>query len=504
VTERSRATLIVIALVALAGALRVLALDKSLYVDEIITLTVASQPLSRMGTVMGQIDASPALFPLLLHGWLLFGHADAWARLLPAVFGIAAVYLVFRVASRAFGRGAGIAAALVAAMAPAHVEYSQYVRSYSLLTCLAGAQILLVIDWFERKRRSPWRILALSLVTTALLYTHYVSMLLLVPEGLIAATMFLRGRRRAALEWATAVLVAGLLFTPGISLLLHNIEFDRGRNEQRPARPPLGRLAVDLAGELTVGPRTLGFGNPMARRATLAGAAVLFPALVVAGVVSGWRQRPLATLTLVLVAVVPTAFFLLSGRRLIAVRFFLPFMVGYLVLLGQGLASLRPRWRILCGTALVVICTVPLAHFFTRFEWGYDHRLVARELEARRQSGDILLFVHPYEQFYYRWYLDDRIPMHGLLFTALENQSYVIKPAPLDFAQGVRSIERLAPPQARFWIIGQSERGFTSRSPDERRLLEWLDSRYDRVADLSPMTDGDPVVRAYFSRGTSR
>src|ERR1017187_4458332 len=77
--------------IALAAVLRVGALGKPLYIDEIVTLTVATQPLASMAGVMRQIDASPALFPLLLHFWLTISHADVWARLLPAIFGLLAV-----------------------------------------------------------------------------------------------------------------------------------------------------------------------------------------------------------------------------------------------------------------------------------------------------------------------------------------------------------------------------------------------------------------------------
>src|SRR5687768_14047233 len=71
---------IFIAILILAAAPRPAALDKPYYVDEISTLTIASQPLSRMSEAMREIDASPVLYPLLLHGWIALGRSDIWAR----------------------------------------------------------------------------------------------------------------------------------------------------------------------------------------------------------------------------------------------------------------------------------------------------------------------------------------------------------------------------------------------------------------------------------------
>ncbi len=515
--------------VGLGAALRMLALGKSLYIDEIVTITVATQPLARMGDVMRQIDASPALYPLLLHGWLLVVHADWWARLLSATFGIAAVWVAFLLARRAFGDVAGVAAAFVAALAPAHVHYAQYVRSYSLFTLLAGVQLLLFFDLMRlghlpltarlkpgttnvragqlTARLEPGttnvrvvpaaRVIAFVAVTAALFYTHYLSLLAIVPEAMYAAYA---GRRhpRAALEWGVATIVAGALFLPGVPLLRHNLQVDRIRNDERPRPPPAVRLLPNLMGELTVGQRALGFSNPWLRRATLAAGAVVFPALLMTGVRAGWRTHRDGTLLLLLFAFVPVAVYVLSGRRLVAVRFFLPFMLGYVALVGNGLAALGARARAVAAVAVAVIGVVPLAHFYTRFDWSYDHARVARAVDERWHPGDAMGFVHPYEALFYRWYLGPTVPMKGLVFTALEDQpGYVIKPPAIRFDSARPRVEAMGRQYDRVWIVGQSARSFASNAAEEQRLFAWMDARYGRLDDLSALTGGDPVVRLY-------
>lgn len=493
-------------LLLLAALLRVVALDKPLYVDEMTTITVASQPLGEMAAVMRLIDASPALYPLLLHGWLHVSHADAWVRLLSAIFGWLAVVAIWRLVTRYFGIRAGLAAAAVMALSPGHVHYSQYVRSYSLFTLLAVVHVWVVLEWTRpgaRRGVALW--LTAVATTTAMLYTHYLSMLLIGTSGL-----FVIWRNRSSVQpligWIGAVGFAAVLFLPGVPLLQHNMTYDRIRNADRPDRPPLTELVPTLVAEVGTGQRALGFTNPEVRRLVLAGGAVLLPALALVGLRRGWRQSPDATLLLALVAVLPVAIYLGTGRKLVAVRFFLPFMTAYVALIGIGLATLR-RWALLAAvTAVVLLSAVPLRHFIATYAWSYDHRAVAAAMKAESKSGDALVVVHPFESFYYRWYQDGTMPTYGLGFTALdptEHVEYVIKPPPLELERARRRLEAVAERHPRFWVVGQSSKAFASDAGDEAQLFTWIDAHYTRLGDLNRLTDGDPQIRLYGAKSVA-
>jgi uncharacterized membrane protein len=462
-------------------------------------MTVASQPLAAMPQVMRLIDASPGLYPVLLHGWMHVSRADVWVRLLSAIFGWLAVVVIWRVGARSFGWRAGLAAAAVMAIAPGHVHYAQYVRNYSLFTLLLSVHLWLVLDWFARSGRpSRRRSAALATVTAALLYTHYLALLLLPAEGLYALWHW-RAARSAVLGWAAAVALGALLFLPGVPLLQHNIAYDRMRNLDRPPRPPLVELVPTLAAELTVGQRSLGFEHPQVQRVTLIAAVLLVPGLALAGLANGIRNRQHAVLLLALVALLPVAVYIGSGRRLVAVRFFLPFMAGYVVLAGYGLSLLGRQARLLATVALAILCAVPLAHFYTRFAWSYDHRRVAEVIRSSAGGDEPLLVVHPFEAFFYRWYLGPTWPIRGLLFTPLEEQErYVIKPPPFDLDRARDRIVRIAQEHDRFWVVGQSPRSFRFDDPGaEVQLFAWLDAEYLRLTDLDAVTGGDPLIRAY-------
>ena len=405
---------------------------------------------------MRQIDASPALYPLLLHFWMSVSRADAWVRLLSAIFGVLAVLVVGLVGCRAFGWRAGVAAAAVMAIAPAHVEYAQYVRSYSLFTLLVAVHVWLVIDWMDdRVPLTASRAAVFVLVTAALFYTHYLSLLLLPAEGLFVLVRGWQARTRL-LAWTAAVGAAGVLFVPGLPLLLHNVEFDRIRNEDRPEPQALVRVVPNLVSDLNLGPRSLGFEDPVTRRITMAAAAILFPVLWVAGVASGMRTRRDLVLLFCAVSIVPIAIYIGSGRRLIALRFFVPFMAGYLVLLGCGLASLTRRARgpgVDRADRRVRDPACALLHEVTR-----GATIIAPSpgrSRSNRPRGTPSWSSIRTRRFSTAGIWDEQLPIRGLVFTALEDQEgYVIKPPPVELERARARIGAAAAVYSRIWIVG--------------------------------------------------
>jgi hypothetical protein len=195
------------------------------------------------------------------------------------------------------------------------------------------------------------------------------------------------------------------------------------------------------------------------------------------------------TFVLAACAILPILAYVLSGRTLFAVRFFLPFGAVFLIVVAHGLASLRPRVAAAAAVALAIVCLIPIQHFLRQYNWSYDHRRVAAEMDSRWQPGDIILFVHPFETLHYQWYMGAGRPMMGLTFTPLtsEQTTYVIKPAPLDVEIAKGRVLDAARTHQRLWVVGQSERSFSSRDHEqERDLLAWMGAQFTQIDDLGP------------------
>jgi mannosyltransferase len=115
----SRAVLAPLALVT-AGTLllRTGVLHSGYWIDEAITVGIASHPLADIPSTL-RLDGSPPLFYLLLHGWMtLAGTTEAGTRALALLFALLAVPVAWWAGSAVFGRRAGLLAAAGAAGCP--------------------------------------------------------------------------------------------------------------------------------------------------------------------------------------------------------------------------------------------------------------------------------------------------------------------------------------------------------------------------------------------------
>jgi len=148
----------------LAIGLRLINLGgRALWYDEAFAVLFAEKGLSAMiyGTLTpvagGAADIHPLLYYSTLNVWMHFFGESAFAvRLLSVVFGAATVALIYLLAKTLFDEKTGLAAALITAIAPFHVQYSQETRMYALLgLLLLAATWCFVKAWREEGKSSP-------------------------------------------------------------------------------------------------------------------------------------------------------------------------------------------------------------------------------------------------------------------------------------------------------------------------------------------------------------
>lgn len=198
------------AITLLALVVRLYALDtRSLWLDEILT----SQPahLAGPGDVIAWSQAAINQMPLFyMFTWLLgrFGDNAVILRLPAAVAGTLVVPAVYLVGRRCFGTGVALIAALLAAVMPYMVWYSQEARNYSLLMLLTTLQMYFAFRAVQSSRAVDWA--GLVAVTTLNLYTHYLALLATVAAG-VFITAFLVADPIARATWRTraAIIAAG-------------------------------------------------------------------------------------------------------------------------------------------------------------------------------------------------------------------------------------------------------------------------------------------------------
>ena len=112
----------------------------------------------------------------LLMTWLLarWGDGEVLVRLPAVLAGTLAVVAVYLLGKRLFGIRAGLVSALLAALVPFSVWYSQEARAYALFMLLTTLQMLFALTAVKRGRWFDW--LGLAAFTGLNLYTHYLAL----------------------------------------------------------------------------------------------------------------------------------------------------------------------------------------------------------------------------------------------------------------------------------------------------------------------------------------
>jgi uncharacterized membrane protein len=269
---------------AAAGVLRFWKLGaQSLWFDEFFTTQVVSKG-KLLSNIAGK-EGTPPLYFVAVWGWTkLFGDTDTAFRSLSAIVGTATVPVVYA-AARELARSRRIArvAAVLVAVNPMFVWFSQEARAYSLFA-LAGALSLLFC--VRARTRGGMRDLVLwGVASAAAVSTHYFGVFLVLPEA-VWLVLSLRRRWRHVAVGCIPLVVAGPL------LYLFFSAQHAADNQDWITRSPLDFRVAEAGRQSLIGP-----GGPDDRLWALG--AVLVLVAVVLVVVRGDHRERSATVAMV-------------------------------------------------------------------------------------------------------------------------------------------------------------------------------------------------------------
>jgi mannosyltransferase len=351
--------------IAVSLALRIGALHSGYWIDEGISVGIASHPLADIPRALIE-DGSPPLYYVLLHGWIvLFGASEAATRSLSLLFALATVPAAWWGARSIFGARAGAIAAGTAAGCPFLTLYAQETRMYSLvalLSLLASASFVLA---FVQGRRS--QLVPLGAWLVLLLYTHNWGLFLCA--GMAAAWLVLwrRGRvgARDGLLLAAAVTV---LYAPWVPSVLSQAAHTGAPWSERPSPMLLLTIPVTLFG------------------------VVALPALAVALARGGRLQRldqPARVLLTIAVVAAASAWLFSQVEPAWSARY-LAVLLGPLLLAFASITARGARWTL---AALALVAVVWL--FSGPPPAKSNVRRVTAQLGAQLLPGDLVVSTQP-------------------------------------------------------------------------------------------------------------
>jgi hypothetical protein len=390
-SERNRRPLwqwMLLAILLLAFSLRLYRLGaESLWYDETVSVYLASESLPELVAHTAG-DIHPPGYYLLLHGWTrLAGSSD---------FAVAFPSLIFGV----------LLAALLVAVSPYNLWYSQEVRMYTLGAALGVGLLIAVLPLLTARPPNgsgSYRRLGIYVLLGALgLWTLYYFAFLLVALNLMVGAWWLAGvrQRRAGWgwlgRWALAQGLVLLLYAPWIPAAW--------RQATSPPVPPwreftgIGQVAVEVWSALSLGQSV----DPEKVWPVL----ILFALLFGLGLFST-RLHPRLRGGLGADAALP---WLLAGTVFLPVlliylasfvtplyhgRYAFTYSTPFYAVVAAGLAWLWRRWRPAAALSLAVIVVfsgVSIYAYHTDLRYASDdHRAAAHFLAERWRPGDAIL-----------------------------------------------------------------------------------------------------------------
>jgi hypothetical protein len=492
-----------VAVLLLAFALRLHDLGaQSLWYDEGTSAALATRSLATI-TRNASDDIHPPLYYWLLATWTrATGLSEVALRSLSVVLGTALVATVALLGRRFWSWPEGVASALVAAMSPLLVWYSQEARMY-MLAALLGT----LLAWTASELTGPgsfagWRHgqyspkegrglprdtvkwLACVALGAGTLYSHYfVGTAAFVAANVIgAAGIALHWRsgsrfpHRLAALWVSAQLAALVLFAPWIAAAWHTIK------DWPALGPPLGTLAYAMAALRTL---ALGLRSNAINQAMILAPAALAAVGLAAGAVRPARRWG----TFVAACMALTPLVAMWAQSLVRPawnpKFLIGAAAGFELLVGSGVVLLagwialrvRPRQRASLATAaaavLLLLVLTPRARllhamFTDPAMQRDDYRSVAAEIGRLADGRDAVVL---------------NAPTQIELFEYYDRGAHTAYPLPLerppDCAETTARLRRIADEHddvfAVLWATNES---------DPRGIVEgWLNAERPKVFD---------------------
>ena len=312
-----------------AVVLRLIGLQSSLWYDEIVTLVLSVRhPVIQIVTEFPGVNAHP-LYSLLAHATIaVFGEANWTLRLPAAIFGIASVIMVYRLALTFMPRVEAWASTAVIATSYHHVWFSQNARGYTLIGFVTLLSTFVLLRAVRTGRTVDYVVYAIACV--AGIYTHLTMAFVVGGQALV----LLGGRavgwkpvteqplKPLMYAWAGAGLASALAyapFVPGVIALMGL------KTTQQAAGVATGGWAI---GEALRG-LLAGTGVP---------AALIGGAFAAIGALSVWRRRPLLFALLIAPAFV-TAVTLIVLKQPLRPRFFFFLSAAAALFVGRGIGA---------------------------------------------------------------------------------------------------------------------------------------------------------------------
>jgi len=399
----TRSSLILLAILSLAIFLRIYGISsESFWYDEGLSIRFAEQNASH---VIGQLSAKevhPPFYYLLLHYWIKqFGTSEFSVRFLSAIFGILAVFMIYKVGHLLFDKQTGIISSLILAVSSFHVYFSQEVRMYTLVPLLALFSMYFFLKILKEKTaidQAGWVV-----STVLLIYTPYSGVLIIFTQNLYFITLFLLSKKESRphlMRWIALQLLVVLLYSPWIGILVK-----QAGSAINPQATVAGSTIPKLPPPEFAMPLVIRFFTQYAGTKLLAGILLIFSAF---SLVTIERRRPIFCFSgnnkiyLLLIWLLSPFILPLMLSKFTRILYFAKYLIAnslaLYLLAAKGLSNVRLKHAKWLALALIVtLSLINVNEIYLRVNKEPWQRAV-QYIGRNAKPGDLILFNPPYFQ----------------------------------------------------------------------------------------------------------
>lgn len=199
--------------------LRLISINQSLWLDEAINV-LATQNFSLLGmiTEYAKADFHPPLFFIILWLWTkIFGIGEIAVRIPSIIFGVLTLYVVYLIGNKLYSRTLGLLSALLLAINPLHIYYSQEARMYAFAALAVSLNVLLLLKVVKKEKIS---LIILIISNLLVLLSDYVAYFIF-PAQLIF--LLILKQKEIFRKWINALLIAGIAGIWWIPIFLNQL-----------------------------------------------------------------------------------------------------------------------------------------------------------------------------------------------------------------------------------------------------------------------------------------
>jgi len=457
--------------------------SNSLWFDEAISVWFANESPGNIIIKQTSADVHPPFYYIVLSLWInVFGNGEFDVRLLSAIFGILSIPLLYLIVKNLFGNLPALISALILAISPFHIYYSQEARMYSVLTFCVLLSIFFMVKMLcigeesKQTKKTIFYSIGYVISTVAALYCHNVALLLPLAQNLFFIIFW--NRYRPLLKfWIPSLLTIIILWAPWNSFFIEQSS-SVGKSFYTPQLTL--ESIFNLFATFNNGPtywlfNWIDVGNFSLIHGRLVLVTIIFFSLLcLAGIIHG-RHNPRSLVLLLLISCVPIGTQLLISLKhsILTAQTLIWASVPYIVLIALGISSIKSKWIFALTIVLItVLNSGSLYKYYAEFEkerWDLAAGYVAQNSDIREpqwsDKEDLILFSSALGQIPFEYYFDRynlMLEKHGLPTNFSERKMTI---------EDVPALGNLLQNHQRVWLI-YSHEWFTDPERLSRATLE--------------------------------